>query len=186
MLCLACYGDRLASVLENATDFLLYERNEGHISPAGRVSLPSKDPTDRTSAIVACGVTYLLCGAICRATQARLQGSGVAVEAWLRGGVDEVLEALRQNDLDSLAMPGCAGRGGCGPGPGFGSGFGPGPGAGPGNGQGRGGGKGSGRGMGRRSGSGNPGPGRSGPGRSGPGRSGSGRSGPGRSGSGRV
>lgn len=122
MLCLACYEDRLASVLENATEFLLYEWEDGHIRPAGHVSLPSKDPTDRTSAIVACGVTQLLCGAVCRSTQDRLQRSGVAVEAWLRGSVEHVLQALERHDLDSLAMPGCAAREECGPGRGRGQG----------------------------------------------------------------
>ncbi len=151
MLCLACYGDRLASVLENATEFLLFERNDGQIRPAGHVSLPSKDPTDRTSAIVACGVTHLVCGAICQATLARLQNSGVVVEAWLRGTVELVLEALARDDLESLVMPGCAGRGGPDPclgrsgkgngrggqGRGPGSGKGPGKGLGKGTGRGR-------------------------------------------------
>lgn len=107
LLCLACYQDRLASVCENAGEYKLFEIREDNIYPAGRLSLPSKDPMDRTSAILACGVTFLLCGAIGVDTRVRLESGGVAVIPWLTGGIDEVVAAYQNGTLAGLAMPGC-------------------------------------------------------------------------------
>jgi len=106
-ICLACYRDRLASVYENADRYKLFDIRDNDIYPAGRLSLPSKDPMDRTSAILACGVSYLLCGAICAEDKARLERAGVGVVPWLTGSIAQAVAALRADDLASLAMPGC-------------------------------------------------------------------------------
>ncbi|MFW5836525.1 MAG: NifB/NifX family molybdenum-iron cluster-binding protein [Desulfovibrionaceae bacterium] len=68
---------------------------------------------DRTSAILARGVKFLVCGAICRGSQRVLTGAGVKVACWRRGDVDDVVSALRDDALDDLAMPGCPGRACC-------------------------------------------------------------------------
>jgi len=107
IICLACYGDRLASVFDNADEFRFYKVDGEEICPAGRLSLPSKDPLDRTSAILACGVNTLICGAVCRRTQQQFCNAGIAVRPWVRGGVEDVLDAFVQDTLGSLAMPGC-------------------------------------------------------------------------------
>jgi predicted Fe-Mo cluster-binding NifX family protein len=109
LLCLACYKDRLASVCENADEYKLFEIRDDTIYPAGRLSLPSKDPMDRTSAILACGVTLLLCGAIGADTRSLLEGGGVRVVPWLTGAVDEVVAALAHDSLTGLTMPGSPG-----------------------------------------------------------------------------
>jgi hypothetical protein len=108
LLCLACYQDRLASVCENADEYKLFEIRDDTIYPAGRLSLPSKDPMDRTSAILACGVTFLLCGAIGADTRMRLEGGGVTVIPWLTGRIGEVVAAYRHGTLAGLTMPGCS------------------------------------------------------------------------------
>jgi len=105
-ICLACYQDRLASVCENADRYKLFDIRDNDIYPAGLLSLPSKDPMDRTSAILACGVSYLLCGAIGADTRARLERAGVGVRPWLTGSVSQAVSALRRGDLSDLAMPG--------------------------------------------------------------------------------
>lgn len=106
-ICLACYKDRLASVCENADEYMLFEIRDDKIYPAGHLSLPSKDPMDRTSAILACGVTLLLCGAICARTRALLEMSGVTVIPWLTGSIDTILRAFRTDSLAPFRMPGC-------------------------------------------------------------------------------
>ncbi|KAB1442794.1 NifB/NifX family molybdenum-iron cluster-binding protein [Pseudodesulfovibrio senegalensis] len=107
LVCLACYEDRLASVFDNADEFRFYQVDEDGICPAGHLSLPSKDPMDRTSAILACGVTTLVCGALCGRTERQLVNAGIAVRPWVRGGVEEVLDAFVRGSIESLAMPGC-------------------------------------------------------------------------------
>lgn len=118
ILCLACYGDRLASVFDNADEFRFYEVDESQIYPAGHLSLPSKDPMDRTSAILACGVNTLICGALCGRTENQLINAGIAVLPWIRGSIEDVLDAFERNSMESLVMPGC--RAGVGDGMGMG------------------------------------------------------------------
>jgi len=116
LLCLACYEDRLASVFDNAPDLKLFRVEDNKICPAGYLSLPSKDPKDRTSAITTCGATFLICGAICGCTMNELEQAGIRVVPWIRGMIDEVLAAYQQNCLENHVMPGCRGRGRCGQG----------------------------------------------------------------------
>nr|WP_321259425.1 dinitrogenase iron-molybdenum cofactor biosynthesis protein [uncultured Pseudodesulfovibrio sp.] len=106
LICLACYQDRLASVCENADGYKLFEIRDTKFYPAGLLSLPSKDPMDRTSAILACGVTVFLCGAICNQTRARLEEGGVTVLPWLTGTQDQILDGFLNKTLDDLVMPG--------------------------------------------------------------------------------
>jgi len=107
LLCLACYQDRLATVCDNADEYKLFEIRDDNIYPAGLLSLPSKDPMDRTSAILACGVSFLLCGALSAQSQLHLEGGGVTVIPWLTGEIEMIISAFRENTLESLAMPGC-------------------------------------------------------------------------------
>ena len=106
LICLACYKDRLASVCENADRYMLFEIRDHKSYPAGRLSLPSKDPMDRTSAILACGVTFFLCGAICNRTRQTLEEAGVTVLPWLTGTEDQILDGFLHRSLAELAMPG--------------------------------------------------------------------------------
>ena len=108
LICLACYQDRLATVCENADRYLLFEIRDNKFYPAGRLSLPSKDPMDRTSAILACGVTTFLCGAICSRTRQVLEQAGVTVLPWLTGSEAQVLDGFLHHSLAALAMPGVA------------------------------------------------------------------------------
>ncbi|NDV20412.1 dinitrogenase iron-molybdenum cofactor biosynthesis protein [Pseudodesulfovibrio sp. JC047] len=106
LICLACYQDRLASVCENADGYKLFEINDTKFYPAGLLSLPSKDPMDRTSAILACGVTVFLCGAIRNRTRTRLEEGGVTVLGWLTGTQEQILEGFLNKKLHELTMPG--------------------------------------------------------------------------------
>lgn len=110
IVCLACYEDRLASVFENAQEYKLFDvQDNGKIYPAGHLSLPSKDPTDRTSAIMACGVSFLICGAVCGQTRKAIENTGIQIAPFIKGSVPDVLTAFSHGKLDTLAMPGCRG-----------------------------------------------------------------------------
>ncbi len=106
LICLACYQDRLASVCENADGYKLFEIRNDTFYPAGLLSLPSKDPMDRTSAILACGVTAFICGAIRNQTRHALEAGGITVLPWLTGTEAQILRGYLDNALSDLVMPG--------------------------------------------------------------------------------
>jgi hypothetical protein len=107
LLCLACYGTRLASLYEGATEFKLFRVGDDHDTyPAGQISLPSRDPLGRASLLCSCGVTFLLCGAISEGSCRLLQENGIEVVSWIRGEIPEVLSAWLSQNLDGLSLPG--------------------------------------------------------------------------------
>lgn len=107
IVCLACYKGRLASLYDTAADFLLHKVEDGHIYPVGRLSLPQRDPTQRITAFAAHGVSFLICGGICRRDRRSLELAGIRVAPWVCGDPQTVLQALVQDRLDDLVMPGC-------------------------------------------------------------------------------
>ncbi len=108
IVCLACYENRLAAIFENAAEYKFFKVSDsGEICPAGHLSLPSKDPTDRTSAIMACGVSILICGAVCCQTRKAIETTGMQLIPFMKGAVEEVLQAFSENRLHSMVMPGC-------------------------------------------------------------------------------
>jgi predicted Fe-Mo cluster-binding NifX family protein len=113
IICLACYGERLAAIIDNASHFLLFKLEDNEIYPAGSISLPSRDLPGKISLIKSCGVDILICGGISGCTIYMLQEMGILVIPWVAGTVEQVLSALKDKTLDKLAMPGCKIGPGC-------------------------------------------------------------------------
>lgn len=134
LLCLACYGDRLASLAENADDYRLFRMGEDGPRPEGGIAPGGRDPASLALALASGGVDEFVCGGITGCCRRQLERSGVDVRPWISGEVDAVLAAWSAGTLDVLSMPGCGGprcdRPGQGLGPGQGRGQGRGQGCG--------------------------------------------------------
>jgi len=112
-LCLAVYGQRLASLFDNAPELRMYHYQDGHLSEAGEVRIPHEGVTARLSALSTCGVDTLICGAVSGCTKQMLHQSGIQVWDWIRGDVDKVLQAWQEGKLSEWSMPGCRKKGCC-------------------------------------------------------------------------
>lgn len=129
LLCLACYGDRLASLAENAECFRLYRVDGGVPASEGSISPSGGEPAALAATLTSCGVDELICGGMTGCTRRILTQAGITVHPWIKGSPDEVLTAWREERLESLAMPGCGGprcggeRAGSGQGCGMGHGL---------------------------------------------------------------
>lgn len=109
-LCLACYENRLASLLENATCFQLFTFDENELKQSGGFELAQRDTTNLVSALESCGVDVLICGGVTGCTRRLIQQAGIELHPWVRGTQVEVLQAFQSKTLDALAMPGCGGH----------------------------------------------------------------------------
>ena len=109
LLCLACYGERLASLAENADQYRLYRVEDGNTELEGGIAPPGRDPATLASALSSCGVNEFVCGGITGCCRRHLERSGVMVHPWIRGEVDDVLAAWDSGTLKTLSMPGCGG-----------------------------------------------------------------------------
>ncbi len=119
LLCLACFEDRLASLLETATSLRLYRVSPEGAVFAGECLMPGEGLPGLPSALLRVGVDRLVCGgATCRCVEMFLS-AGIRIEPWIAGRVDEVLAAVMNNRVSDLRAPGICprrGRGGHGPG----------------------------------------------------------------------
>ncbi|MDY0304803.1 MAG: NifB/NifX family molybdenum-iron cluster-binding protein [Desulfovibrio aminophilus] len=116
VICLACYEDRLASLLDTATELRLFRLDNGGAEERGRMVLPPGGCHALPQLLERAGAGVLLCGAVTGRLLHCLRAAGVDVRPWLRGGLDEVLAAWAAGSLDELRMPGCGpASGGCPP-----------------------------------------------------------------------
>lgn len=111
-LCLATYNNRLASLFDNCTCLLLFEKNKQELwEQTGEIRV-SKQGGDycRVKLLLDFGVQILICGAMSGCTRRMLQSSGIQVLDWVRGDIQEVLAAWNDRDMSALVMPGCRQR----------------------------------------------------------------------------
>lgn len=113
--CLACCGDRLATLLETATLFCFYEGHAGGLVELTRIERHAGLSLERE--LVAQRAMVLICGGLTRCAWRHLEQQGIRVIPWRAGSLAAVLAAIRTDSLDRLAAPGCGGhccRGGAG------------------------------------------------------------------------
>lgn len=115
LACLACYGPRLAALLESATELRFSHENVSHGCtsetlllnvPVGDLGLARLLDTLR-----AAGAELLICGGITSEEREFIADGGIRVEAWVAGTTEEVLQAWRSGWLAAKRMPGCGGTG---------------------------------------------------------------------------
>ena len=116
LVCLACYEDRLASLLETAASLRLYRvTGEGAVF-AGECPLPREGLPGLPGALRRAGADRLVCGgATCRCVE-MFAAAGIRMDPWIAGRVDEVLAALVHGRMAGLRAPGICPRRGLGPG----------------------------------------------------------------------
>lgn len=110
LLCLACYGPRLASVLDSAPELVLFRVEDGRAEPAGSLPGPGGDASALGRALGERGVDALVCGAATGCCLAGLRAAGIAVRPWIGGTAEDVIRAWLDGRLDDLSLPGCRRR----------------------------------------------------------------------------
>lgn len=111
LICLACYGDRLATLMENATELRFY-KVERHVPVVhGTSSVSPNGVFAMIDMLEGLGVDTLICGGLSGCALAALQQSGVPVVPWIGGTAAEVAAAWAAGGIDAvnrMRMPGCA------------------------------------------------------------------------------
>ena len=105
-VCLACHGDRLASLLETASAFRLFRFEAQAVVAEGSWDMPDGGLIPLAGFLAGAGVVLLVCGGATCCCLKHFTRHGVAVAPWIVGDVSAVLSALGQNRLDTLLAPG--------------------------------------------------------------------------------
>lgn len=108
--CLACHGQRLASLLETASDFRVYRLEPQAVVSEGAWPMPEDGLAGLAGLLARAGVALLVCGGATCCCLNHFRRAGVAVAPWIAGDIDTVLAALRDNRLETLLAPGARPR----------------------------------------------------------------------------
>jgi predicted Fe-Mo cluster-binding NifX family protein len=127
LVCVACFDDRVATLLETATELRFYSqsalepvRGQGYAAmpvavQCGAVVLPAPvqrlGMTGLIGLLEASGAAVLLCGGLTCCALEALRNSGVHVVPWIGGSPGEVAQAWWSDSIGSMKMPGCVGCG---------------------------------------------------------------------------
>ncbi len=107
-LAITIWDNRISPVFDTAKRFLLVELGEDCFH-RGEIVAVEKDPfTTLFFLQQEQGVELLLCGALCRRGEKRIETAGLDVQPFLSGEVDAILQDLvAGGNLENYALPGC-------------------------------------------------------------------------------
>lgn len=108
-IAIATWNDRVSPVMDSARNLMVVTYEEGREVSREKLVLPQVEICSRVSFIADLGVQVLICGAVSRQYEMLLERSGIQVAAWLRGEVDELIDAIPRGELKQACfiLPGC-------------------------------------------------------------------------------
>jgi len=119
LVCVACYGDRVAALLETASELRFYAQGAGQEARRAleRDSVLLPAPVQQLGLGGLLGrlrqaeAAVLLCGGLTCCALESLRNAGVHVVPWVSGAPSEVAQAWWTDRIQDVRMPGCLGCG---------------------------------------------------------------------------
>jgi predicted Fe-Mo cluster-binding NifX family protein len=105
-ICIAGYKNRVATLLETATELRLYTLEGTNIVRSGMTAMPAAGPCALPSYLKAMGVDIVICGGLGKAVLDGFEAMGVTVIPWVKGSIESVLAAHIEDRMDEMIMPG--------------------------------------------------------------------------------
>jgi predicted Fe-Mo cluster-binding NifX family protein len=102
-------NDRISTVFEAAEELLVVDNKPGASQIRFRAACLQKSMISRTMQLKILGIDVLICGALTRPVKHRIEATGIRVISFVRGTVDEILEAFGKGELadQRYILPGC-------------------------------------------------------------------------------
>lgn len=110
IICIAGYQNRVATLLETATELRVYTLEEGTVVQSGMTAMPTAGACSLPTALKAMGVEVVICGGLSKVVQDGFDAMGVQVIPWVKGTIEEVLQAFIDDRMDQMIMPGRSAR----------------------------------------------------------------------------
>ena len=109
------WKERISPVMDSAGQLMVADFDNGHIVGENRVAIPQLHSVQIARFICDLGVDILICGAISQELETMLASSGVEVNPFFRGTIEEIIAAFCNGNLkeERYYLPGCrnSGRG---------------------------------------------------------------------------
>lgn len=105
-ICIAGYQNRVATLLETATELRLYTVENADVVSSGMTAMPVAGPHALPAYLKSLGVEIVICGGLARAAQDGFEAMGVRIIPWVKGPIETVLDAYLAGTIDQMIMPG--------------------------------------------------------------------------------
>ena len=107
-IAITIWNNRISPVFDVAQNLLMINLDDGVESTRRNVSLAGLSPPLVIETLKKNNVEVVLCGAISESFLRLLTTSGIRVEPWISGNIEEVIQAVLQNRLSEpyYRMPG--------------------------------------------------------------------------------
>lgn len=115
-VCIACYSERVASLLDGATELRFFCRSAPTQGSLELMRLRLDKPVEALGLHMLLdilregGVNTLLCGGLTGCSRAALENSELKVHSWIGGRIEAVADAWAARRLEVMRMPGCGWR----------------------------------------------------------------------------
>jgi len=112
-IALSVWKDCVSTVFDAADQVLVVEKDGDGALKRSTIRLNATDGPARAMQLKQMGINVLICGAISRPQETTISASGIAVYPFVRGAVQEIIDAYESGQLHTaaFALPGCYGRG---------------------------------------------------------------------------
>ena len=103
------WDNHVSTVLDFSNSLIIVECDSGSIGERSSAGFGESSIIEKVARLRDLGVNVLLCGAVSGPLERMILASGIVVIPFLRGTVDEVLDAYLNNRLvdERFALPGC-------------------------------------------------------------------------------
>jgi predicted Fe-Mo cluster-binding NifX family protein len=103
------WDNHVSTVLDFSNRLIIVDCDSGSIGERSSAGFGESSIIERVARLRELGVNVLLCGAVSGPLERMILASGIVVIPFLRGTVDEVLDAYLGNRLvdERFALPGC-------------------------------------------------------------------------------
>ena len=128
-LALSVHRGNISTVFDAANELLIFDSSGIGSKRPSSYRFSANDPVGRAAEMTRQGIGVLICGAFSRPMENCIAARGIKIHPFVRGSVDEVINAYQADRLDqaNFFLPGCrrtyaGGKrrhrgGGCGRGP---------------------------------------------------------------------
>ncbi len=108
-IALSVWKDCISTVFDAADQLVVVEKDGDRVRKRTPFRLNSADGVSRAMQLKEMDIDVLICGAISRPQEAAISASGITVHPFLRGSVQEIIDAYESGQLHTaaFALPGC-------------------------------------------------------------------------------
>jgi predicted Fe-Mo cluster-binding NifX family protein len=109
-ICIAGYQNRVATLLETATELRLYTLEGSNVVRSGMAAMPIAGACILPTYLKSMGVEIVVCGGLGKSVQDGFEAMGIQVIPWVKGSIEAVLEAYLTDTIQTMIMPGRVSR----------------------------------------------------------------------------